>query len=68
MDTWEVVKRIQETSESDAERTKAMLIVNYGPKGKTIPDIIEGYESLPVMVLRVCEKYDALLKIALKDG
>lgn len=62
MDAWEVVKRINETSESDVERTKATLIANYGPEGHAIPDVIDSYESLEAMVLKVCERYEKELK------
>lgn len=45
----------------EINKAKTFLRVNYGPEGKTIPNVVTENGSLDVMIFELCSHYEFIL-------
>jgi hypothetical protein len=71
MKIWEMVKAVEEekgAALTELGRARATMIVNYGDWGRTREGLIELNETLTIMIMKVCDFYEAQLKKRRGEG
>lgn len=67
MKLWELVKQMEENEDIENKvgelmEARATMFVNFGPKGRCVPGLIDGTERLQTEIVKVFTYYDNLIE------
>lgn len=69
MKLWELVKQMEEKENEDIENkigelmeARVTMFVNFGPKGRCVPGLIDGTERLQAEIVKVFTYYNNLVE------